>query len=80
MLVVGQVLPYIPQYRDIKRTKKAEAFSPFVSLILIIANTLRVFFWLGSDFPVVLLIQSLVMITVQMLMVHLCVNTLVVPK
>jgi hypothetical protein len=46
-------------------------------LILIIANTLRIFFWLGKDFPVVLLVQSLIMIAAQLLMVRVCVNSLV---
>lgn len=75
--MVGQALPYIPQYQSIKRTKRADAFSPFVSLILIVANSLRVYFWIGQDFPVVLLLQSLVMVSVQMLMVRVCVDTLV---
>jgi uncharacterized protein with PQ loop repeat len=70
------VLPYIPQYQSIKRTKKSDAFSSYISLILIISNILRVFFWLGKDFPMVLLLQSLVMITLQLLMVRVCVGTL----
>jgi uncharacterized protein with PQ loop repeat len=74
------VLPYIPQYQSIKRTKKSDAFSSYVSLILIISNTLRVFFWLGKDFPIVLLLQSLVMIALQLLMVQVCVDTLDAPK
>jgi hypothetical protein len=46
-------------------------------LILIVANVLRIFFWFGKDFPIVLLLQSLVMIALQLLMVRLCVGALV---
>lgn len=34
------------------------------------------FFWLGKDFPVVLLVQSFVMVGLQLLMVRTCVNAL----
>lgn len=44
-MVVGGVIPYIPQYREIKRTQDADGFSLHVCLALLIANTLRIFFW-----------------------------------
>lgn len=44
-MVFGGVVPYIPQYRDIKRTENAEGFSIYVCLILLVANSLRIFFW-----------------------------------
>ena len=45
-MVVGGVVPYIPQYRKIRKTKDAAGFSSYVCLVLLIANILRVFFWL----------------------------------
>jgi len=45
-IVFGGVVPYVPQYLEIKRTRNAEGFSTFVCLTLLIANTLRILFWL----------------------------------
>ncbi len=44
-MVLGGVVPYIPQYRKIRRTRDAEGFSTFVCLVLLIANILRILFW-----------------------------------
>ena len=44
-MVFGGVVPYIPQYRKIRRLKDAEGFSTFVCLVLLIANILRILFW-----------------------------------
>lgn len=44
-IIVGGVVPYIPQYRQIKRTQDTEGFSLLVCLALLIANTLRIMFW-----------------------------------
>lgn len=44
-MVVGGVIPYVPQYRQIKQTQDADGFSLLVCLTLLIANTLRILFW-----------------------------------
>ena len=44
-MVFGGVVPYVPQYRKIQRTRNAEGFSTYVCLVLIIANILRILFW-----------------------------------
>ena len=44
-MVFGGVVPYIPQYRKIRRLKDAEGFSTFVCLVLLVANILRILFW-----------------------------------
>lgn len=44
-MIFGGVLPYIPQYQEIKRTENASGFSTHVCLALIAANTLRIIFW-----------------------------------
>jgi len=44
-MVLGGVVPYIPQYRKIWRSKDAQGFSTFVCLVLLIANILRILFW-----------------------------------
>jgi hypothetical protein len=45
-----EVLPpctagYIPQYLEIQRTQNADGFSTGVSCILLVSNTVRIFFW-----------------------------------
>lgn len=44
-MVFGGVVPYIPQYRDIRRTQNADGFSTYVCLVLLVANILRILFW-----------------------------------
>ncbi|XP_065162953.1 solute carrier family 66 member 2 isoform X2 [Atheta coriaria] len=73
-MIVGGVIPYIPQYKQIKQTQDAEGFSLLVCLALLIANTLRILFWFGKHFEYPLLIQSLVMNFTMFMMVHLCVS------
>ena len=44
-MIFGGMVPYIPQYREIKKTEDTEGFSLFVCLALLVANTLRILFW-----------------------------------
>ena len=44
-MVFGGVVPYVPQFRKIRKTRDAEGFSVYVCLVLLIANVLRVLFW-----------------------------------
>ncbi|XP_037364281.1 solute carrier family 66 member 2 isoform X2 [Talpa occidentalis] len=71
-MVFGGVVPYIPQYRDIRRTQNAEGFSTHVCLVLLVANILRILFWFGRRFESPLLWQSVVMILAMLLMLRLC--------
>ncbi|XP_055300297.1 solute carrier family 66 member 2 isoform X1 [Sitodiplosis mosellana] len=73
-MVVGGVIPYVPQYRQIKQTQDADGFSLLVCLTLLIANTLRILFWFSSRFELPLLVQSIVMNITMFLMIHLCVT------
>lgn len=47
-MIFGGVVPYIPQYREIRRKEDSEGFSLYVCLALLIANTLRILFWFVS--------------------------------
>jgi len=73
-IIFGGVLPYIPQYRDIKRSGDASGFSTFVCLLLILANTLRITYWVGHHFDEALLAQSVLMILTMFVMLDLCVR------
>lgn len=44
-MVIGGVIPYVPQYRQIQQTQDADGFSLLVCLTLLVANTLRILFW-----------------------------------
>ena len=44
-MIFGGIVPFIPQYLDIRRTQNTEGFSTHVCLVLIVANTLRILFW-----------------------------------
>lgn len=72
VMVFGGAVPYVPQYQDIQRTNNAEGFSTRVCLVLLIANILRIFFWIGKQFEMPLLLQSVVMIFTMLAMLHLC--------
>lgn len=72
IMVFGGSVPYIPQYQEIQKSGNTEGFSTRVCLVLLIANILRVFFWIGKQFELTLLLQSLVMILTMFTMLHLC--------
>lgn len=44
-MVVGGVIPYIPQFKSIRQNQSAKGFSLYVCLALLVANTLRILFW-----------------------------------
>uniref|UniRef100_A0A8P4G9C9 Si:dkey-246g23.2 n=1 Tax=Dicentrarchus labrax TaxID=13489 RepID=A0A8P4G9C9_DICLA len=72
LMVFGGALPYVPQYQEIQRSSNSEGFSTRVCLVLLIANILRIFFWIGKQFELTLLLQSVVMIITMFAMLHLC--------
>ncbi|CAH2324062.1 PQ-loop repeat-containing 1-like [Pelobates cultripes] len=71
-IVFGGVLPYIPQYQEIKRTSNPDGFSTLVCLVLLVANILRIFFWFGKFFEFPLLLQSILMIVTMLVLLSLC--------
>jgi uncharacterized protein with PQ loop repeat len=73
-MIFGGMVPYIPQYREIKNTEDTEGFSLFVCLALLVANTLRILFWFGKRYEIPLLIQSIIMNVTMFAMIHLCVR------
>ena len=51
-MIFGGVVPYIPQYREIRRKEDTEGFSLYVCLALLIANTLRILFWYVNSYTI----------------------------
>ncbi|KAL2093091.1 hypothetical protein ACEWY4_010403 [Coilia grayii] len=72
LMVFGGAVPYVPQYQEIQRSGNTEGFSTRVCLVLLVANILRIFFWIGKQFELTLLLQSVVMILTMFAMLHLC--------
>lgn len=73
-MIFGGVVPYMPQYRMISRTRNAAGFSTLVCLALLVANILRILFWFGHPFELPLLCQSVIMIACMLIMLELCVR------
>ena len=73
-MVFGGVVPYIPQYIQIKSKQTTQGFSQYVCLALLMANTLRIIFWFGNHFETPLLVQSILMNLTMFALIHLCVS------
>jgi len=73
-MVFGGVVPYIPQYWQIKQKQTTQGFSLHVCLALLLANTLRIIFWFGKRFETPLLVQSVLMNLAMFALIHLCVS------
>lgn len=74
-MIFGGVVPYIPQYQMINRSRNAQGFSTYVCLSLLVANVLRILFWFGHPFETPLLLQSIIMIICMLIMLELCIRT-----
>jgi len=70
----GGVVPYVPQYLQIRQKQTTQGFSLYVCLALLLANTLRIIFWFGKHYETPLLIQSILMNICMFALVQLCVS------
>lgn len=73
-IIFGGVLPYLPQYLQIRKERSSEGFSTKVCLVLLVANILRINFWFGKVFETPLLVQSIIMIFTMVIMLELCIR------
>lgn len=73
-MVFGGVVPFIPQYLMIRRTRSYEGFNTMVCFSLLTANILRILFWFGHPFELPLLAQSVLMVSSMLYMMHACVD------
>ncbi|KAI5780874.1 hypothetical protein EDC01DRAFT_710394 [Geopyxis carbonaria] len=65
-LITSPVTSYGDQIRAIHKTRTSRGFSLDTPLIMLLASILRCFYWLGADFDITLLYQSILMIVVQL--------------
>jgi len=73
-MILGPCIGYIIQCFKMRQERNADGFSPFICLILLVANIVRVFWWFAEAFSNVLLTASLVMIACQMVLLYLWVT------
>lgn len=73
-MVFGGVVPFIPQYIMIRRSRSFEGFNTMLCLNLMMANILRIMFWFGHRFELPLLAQSVLMVSAMLYMMHACVE------
>ncbi|CAO3681925.1 unnamed protein product [Rhizopus stolonifer] len=73
-MVVAPVIGYVDQYFIIKRNKSSAGFNLVTCGILLSANILRIFFWLGKRFDNTLLFQSILMILSMLILLEIAVR------
>ena len=61
---------YIFQVNKFKRKKSSRGFSKYICLILLISNILRIYYWVGKQYSISLLYQSVVVIVCQLFIMH----------
>ena len=61
---------YFFQGIKFQKTKSSKGFSKTLCLLLLLANILRIFFWIGKKFSITLLYQSIVVIISQVYLIH----------
>ena len=67
-------LNYLFQARKFNETKSSKGFSIFLCLVTLLSHTLKVFFWFGKKFKFTLLLQSILVINMQLYLIHLCIK------
>ena len=70
-MVVAPQLPFIAQYEKMRHEKSAGGFSVMVPLLLLAAHALRLAFWFGKRYSLVLVCQSVVFIVTQLALLYL---------
>ncbi|KAL1407633.1 hypothetical protein Q8F55_007066 [Vanrija albida] len=71
-MAVGPPLVYVDQAHSIIKKRDSSGFSHDVCGVIIIACTIRVFFWLGEHFETPLLVQALLLIISQLALLWIC--------
>ena len=61
---------YVFQAIKFQKTKSSKGFSKSLCLMLLLANILRIYFWIGKPFEKSLLFQSIVVILSQIYLIH----------
>lgn len=71
-MVLAPSLGYVLQSIKFHQTKSSKGFSKYLCLLIVLANLLRIFFWIAKPFAKSLLFQSFTIIISQFYLIHLC--------
>lgn len=74
VMTLTPVIPYFAQINTFKQNKSSKGFSIKISLFILSANILRIFFWFGERFNISLLFQSVLMLIAQLYLVKVYVQ------
>ncbi|VDB84846.1 unnamed protein product [Peniophora sp. CBMAI 1063] len=72
-MAIGPSLVYADQAYSIVRKKDATGFSRDICAVLLLANIMRCYFWLGDPFEFALLMQSILLILSMLAMLYICI-------
>ena len=70
LMIFVPSIGYFFQASKFKQTKSSKGFSKTLCLLLLLANILRIYFWIGKNFSKTLLYQSIVVIISQIYLIH----------
>ncbi|KAI0321018.1 hypothetical protein OF83DRAFT_1101574 [Amylostereum chailletii] len=73
-MAVGPPLVYADQAYSMVRKRDSTGFSRDICAVLLLANIMRCFFWLGNQFEFALLLQSIFMILAQLVLLYICIR------
>lgn len=69
-MIFGPCFAYLLQAEKFKSIHSSKGFSLYVCLIILVANILRIYFWIGKRFTPILLAQSILVITSQLYLIY----------
>ncbi|KAF2272663.1 uncharacterized protein EI97DRAFT_470226 [Westerdykella ornata] len=70
-IATSPITSYADQIYSIHRARTSAGFSLDIPLIMLVSSILKVFYWFGAHYSTSLLLQSLLMITVHLLLLHI---------
>lgn len=70
-IIMSPIISYGDQIVAMHRSKTSAGFSLDIPLIMLVASFLRIFYWPGAKFDASLLVQSLIMVVVQLILLKI---------
>lgn len=74
IMTFGPAINYIFQALKFYNTKSSIGFSNYICLVTMMAHTTKIFFWFGKRYIYTLLIQSILVIIIQLFIIYLSVK------
>jgi len=71
LMIFCPPLCYVIQARKFQRTQSSKGFSKFLTLMLLLTNILKIYFWFGKPFALALLFQSILITIAHLYLLHI---------